>query len=93
MDVLAFSAVTVQEDTNNVYLFRSSTVTTEGVSTSVATQACVLALGDNYRIVDFQFTGASLLLVLLAATKGKSMQSSLASFFPLVFYFIFYFTL
>ena len=76
MDVMAFSALTVQENTNSVYLFRSSTVTTEGVSTSVATQACVLSLGDSCRIVDFQFADASLLLLLLA-TKGKWMPVAL----------------
>ncbi|KIH93095.1 anaphase-promoting complex component cut20 [Sporothrix brasiliensis 5110] len=67
-DALSFTALSTKDDPKKIYLFRSTVATSEGVTTDVSTQGCVLDLAAGGRVVDFQFLGANLLLILWAAT-------------------------
>lgn len=63
-DALTFTALTCAEQPRNLYLFRTAIATSNGVTTTVSTQARALTLAAEGSIVDIRFLGADLILVL-----------------------------
>ncbi|KAI1501279.1 anaphase-promoting complex component Cut20/Apc4 [Biscogniauxia marginata] len=69
---LTFTALTVDEEESNVYVFRTSTTITNGISGSVATEISCMTLGDG-KILDLKFFNDDSLLVLWAV-KGSPLR-------------------
>ncbi|KAI1490860.1 anaphase-promoting complex component Cut20/Apc4 [Biscogniauxia mediterranea] len=62
---LTFTALTTKEEESNVYIFRTSTTITNGISGAVTTEVSCMTLGDG-KIIDLKFLYDDSLLVLWA---------------------------
>ncbi|CAK7236725.1 hypothetical protein SCUCBS95973_009705 [Sporothrix curviconia] len=69
-DALSFTALSCKDESSKIYLFRSLAATSEGQTSVVSTEGCVLDLGSDGRVVDFQFLDAGFLLILCTSADS-----------------------